>query len=127
MATSFWQKGKPIDTLQKGVPTDLLVEVEVKKDAEYVMIEVPIPGGCSYGDKTPPSYSTRFRSKEVHRSYYKEKVAIFCEELPEGTYQYRIPLEPRFEGRFTLNPTKAEEMYYPVFYGRNGSREINIR
>lgn len=125
--TSFWQAGKHTETLQKGKPTELLVEVIVHRHAEYVMIEVPIPGGCSYGDKDPTSNSYTYKNKEVHRAHYREKAAIFCEELPKGKYEYRIPLEPRFEGQFTLNPAKVEEMYFPVFFGRNRSKVITIR
>ena len=127
VSTSFWQDDKRTDTLQQGVSTDLLVEVTVNRDAEYVMIEVPIPGGCSYGDKDPTLHRNKYNNKEVHRAHYREKAAIFCEELTEGKYQYRIPLEPRFEGKFTLNPAKVEEMYFPVFYGRNNSKVITIR
>jgi hypothetical protein len=40
--------------LKAGEPAQLLVMVNVKKEAEYIMIEVPIPAGCSYG--TNPTY-----------------------------------------------------------------------
>jgi len=93
----------------------------------YVMIEIPIPAGCSYGEK---NLANRWRYQaingEVHRKYFKEKVAIFCKELPIGTHTYTINLEPRFTGTYTLNPAKAEEMYFPIFYGRNGLKELVI-
>lgn len=93
---------------------DLVTNVEVKNEAQYVMIEIPIPAGCSYRAK-PNNYWNR----ELHREYFKDRVTIFCENLPIGKYTYTIPLEPRFSGVYTLNPTKAEQMYFPIFYGRN--------
>ena len=34
-------------TLTAGKPVELVVEVEAKANADYVLIEVPIPAGCS--------------------------------------------------------------------------------
>jgi len=33
---------------------------------------------------------------------------------------------PRFNGEYTLNPAKAELMYFPVFYGREGMKKLVI-
>jgi hypothetical protein len=43
-----------------------------------------------------------------------------------GHYEFRIPLEPRFTGRFTLNPVRVEQMYFPVFFGRNGVEAVMV-
>src|SRR5687767_15461275 len=71
-------------TLRAGEPVNLLVEVNVKRDAsmDYVMIEIPIPGACSYGDKRQD------RSQETHREYFKEKAVIFCENLKAGMHTF---------------------------------------
>lgn len=82
------------DTLVAGVPVTLTVKVKVKqKNAEHIIIEVPIPAGCSYASK--PNY---FYNREVHREYFKEKTAIFCEKMPEGEYEFNIELLPRNTG-----------------------------
>jgi hypothetical protein len=31
---------------------------------------------------------------------------------------------PRYSGKYTLNPAKAEQMYFPVFYGREGMKKV---
>jgi alpha-2-macroglobulin len=91
----------------------------VKKD--YVMIEVPIPASCSYDEK-------RGRGPyEVHREYFRHKVTIFADRLPKGKYSYTIQLLPRFNGQYTVNPAKAELMYFPVFYGRTGIKSVTVR
>jgi uncharacterized protein YfaS (alpha-2-macroglobulin family) len=99
----------------------LVVRLEVKESADYVMIEVPIPAGCSYGSK-----ENFRRFPEVHREYFREKASIFCENLPVGEYVFKIDLEPRFTGNYSLNPAKVEQMYFPVFYGRNEMKEVRI-
>jgi uncharacterized protein YfaS (alpha-2-macroglobulin family) len=93
---------------------NLIVEVTVKSDAEYVMIEVPIPAGCSYDSKTQGKVNG-----EVHREYYLHKTNIYCEFLKRGVYRYEISVIPRYTGSYTLNPAVAECMYLPTMYGRN--------
>ncbi len=110
------------DTLVAGKPVTLKVYLQVKqKNAEHVMIEVPIPAGCSYESKDR-SYS-RY---ETHREHFKEKAVIFCEALPEGIYSFELKLLPRYSGKYHLNPAKAEMMYFPVINANNELRKITI-
>lgn len=106
--------------LEAGREVSLTLDLEVKNDAEYVMIEVPIPAGCSYA-----SEETNFRL-EVHREYFKEKTSIFCERLKKGNYRFEIRLLPRYSGKYRLNPAKAELMYLPTFYGNNEMKKIVV-
>ena len=88
--------------LKAGEPVILKVQVTVKADADYVMVEIPIPAGCSYKDK-----NQTWTNNEVHREYFKNKVSIFCSSLPKGEYTFTISLLPRFTGSYNLNPSKA--------------------
>jgi uncharacterized protein YfaS (alpha-2-macroglobulin family) len=106
--------------LKAGKPVKLVVEVEVKQEAEYVMLEVPVPAGCSYEEK-----STNY-SYEVHREYFTHKTSIFCQRLKKGKYKFIVNLLPRYNGVYTLNPAKAQLMYFPVFYGRNEIKKVGV-
>ena len=118
--TSFEDKnGTIISKLKTGEKTKLQVVVEVLKDADYVQIEVPIPAGCTYGNKHGGSWYE-------HREYFRDRVLIFVEQLKKGKYTYSIELEPRYTGTYTINPAKAELMYFPVFYGRNECEKMVI-
>jgi alpha-2-macroglobulin len=108
-------------TLTAGQETKLIVYVIVNKDAEYVMINVPIPGGCSYADK-----KNNFRN-ESHREYFKNETAIFCEYLSKGEYAFEIELIPRYSGTYTLNPAKIELMYFPTFNANNEIKRVKIK
>ncbi len=103
-----------------GEEVHLRVTVRVKKYAEYVMIEVPVPGGCSYLKKD------HYRPLEVHREYFREKVSIFCRALRPGEHTFTIGLLPSFSGSYHLNPARAELMYFPTFFGRNTGRRVVI-
>lgn len=107
-------------SVEEGEHVQLVVRVEVKKDAEYVMVEAPIPAGFTYASKP------QLRGKEVHREYFREQCAVFCRDLKTGVHEFRIPLVAKFSGIYTLNPAKAEMMYFPVFFGRNGSKRVVV-
>jgi hypothetical protein len=109
-------------TLRAGEPVNLLVEVNVKRDAsmEYVMIEIPIPGACSYGDKRQDW------RKETHREYFKEKTVIFCENLKAGTHTFTVSLLPRFTGKFFQNPAQVSLMYVPVVNANTDMKVVKV-
>lgn len=121
ISSSLLQGEQEVTAVKKGQSVLLEVGLEMKTEAEYVMVEVPIPAGCSYENR-----AERSNRWEVHREYQREKVAIFCEKLPAGEHTFRIQLEPRFNGLFTLNPARAEQMYFPVLFGRNEMRRMRI-
>ena len=97
------------------------MEVVVKADAEYAMIEIPVPAGCSYANK-----SQSYLNNEVHREHFKNKVNIFCSSLPKGFYIFAVSLMPRYNGIYHLNPARAELMYFPTFFGREGIKKVCV-
>ncbi|TKC08780.1 alpha-2-macroglobulin family protein [Pedobacter frigoris] len=120
--TTLKQNGVEVKTLKAGTLTALEVEVNVRSDADYVMIEIPIPAGCSYENKIQS-----FWGVETHREYFKHKTSIFCAKLKAGYYKFSIQLQPRYSGNYVLNPAKAEMMYFPVFYGREEMKRVGIK
>ena len=107
--------------LRAGQPAELLVTVDVKAEARYVLLEVPIPAGCSYGDPAPTNY------RETHREYLRHQTGIFLDYLPVGRHEFRIALQPRFRGQYTLNPAKAELVYFPTRFGRSASKQAVVK
>ncbi len=108
------------DILKAGEPVKMIASVKVLKDADFVMINVPIPAGCSYGNKSSNLLH------EVHREYFRNATVIFCEHLRSGNYKFEIELIPRYTGRYTINPAKIEMMYFPTFNANNDIRKITI-
>jgi alpha-2-macroglobulin len=110
--------------LPAGKPVALTVEVELTKDAsvEYVMIEVPIPGACSYADKTQV-----YNGIETHREYFKDRTVIFCENMKKGRYTFVVHLLPRFTGKYLINPAQVSLMYVPVVNANTDMKTITVK
>ena len=85
------------------------------------MINIPVPGGCSYADR-----GNNYKN-EIHREYFKNETAIFCEKLARGKYTFEIDLIPRYAGKYTLNPAKVELMYFPTFNANNELKKVTIK
>ncbi len=107
--------------MKGGKAEKLLVSLKVRKDAQYVMVEIPIPGGCSYESKA------NTYSGASHTEFFKNHVSIFYDYLKPGDYKLEVNLLPRYSGRYTINPVKAELMYFPTFSSNNELKQVKIR
>lgn len=121
VTTRFKDNGATVAALKEGKPVKLEASVTLTGEAEYVQIEVPIPAGCSYETKTNGYYRI-----EAHREHFKDRVVIFCNKLGKGTHTFEIELLPRYTGTYTVNPAKAELMYFPTYYGNEKMKEIVV-
>ncbi len=106
--------------IKNGEEVTLKVTLDVKKEAEYTMLNIPIPGGFDYTSK-PVNYGL-----EDHREYFKHETSIFCSQLKEGKYTFEIPLIAKYSGTYHLNPAKVELMYFPTFYAHEGIKVIEV-
>jgi TonB-dependent SusC/RagA subfamily outer membrane receptor len=118
--TRFEKNGTVVPSFVAGERVIMKVDVNVLKDAEYVLVEIPIPAGCTYVSKKSENWG-------MHREYRKDKVILFVEKMTKGEYSYEIELELRYSGSYSLNPVKAELMYFPVVYGRNNMKNLTIK
>ena len=116
----FEENQQQIANLKAGEKCMLKIDVNALKEAEYVMIEIPIPAGCTYSTKNQDEIN-------MHKEFLKNKVVIFTEHLDKGDHQFTIELEPRYGGIFSLNPVKVSLMYFPIFYGRNEMKKVLIK
>lgn len=107
--------------LKAGQNTKLITKINIKKDAEYVMINIPIPAGCSYADKS------NYLRNETHREYFKNETTIFCNFLSKGEYTFEVELIARYSGVYTVNPATVELMYFPVFNANNEVKKVKVK
>jgi len=110
-----------VTSFTAGDQVIMKLNVIAKKQADYAMIEIPLPASCTYSNANIIENSV-----EVHREKYKEKLIIYCESLPEGQTTFQVELQARFPGTFNVNPASVKEMYYPFFFGRNGMERIRV-
>jgi len=111
---------KPDNSIKNGEEVTLKVNISVNKEAEYTMLNIPIPGGFDYSSK-PVNYGL-----EDHREYFKHKTSIFCSQLKEGEYTFEIPLIAKYSGTYNLNPAKVELMYFPTFHAHEGLKVVKV-
>ena len=104
-------------------PATLEVTVSSDVSSEYVMIEIPIPAGCSYQSKLQSWYRGM---GETHREYFRDRVCIYLRNMSKGAHTFRVELMPRFTGVYHVNPAKAERMYLPLYYGRTEMKRVKI-
>jgi TonB-dependent SusC/RagA subfamily outer membrane receptor len=107
--------------LRAGQPAEVVVTVEVKTEARYVLLEVPIPAGCSYGPAPARN------PLETHRENLRHQAGIFIDYLPIGRHTFRVAVQPRYRGQYTLNPARAGLVYFPTKFGRTGRKQVGIR
>ncbi len=126
------QDGQPVTDIRAGKFITLHTKVTVKKDAQYMSLEIPIPAGCTYAEKptNSNSWNNRYewhRSYEVHREYFRDRIVIYYENIPAGTYDLNFKLECRFKGTYTVNNALMENMYFPQLNGYNALQSIRIQ
>ncbi len=121
ISTKFLVEGKEVTSLKAGEPVTLEVEVIAQKTSDYVLLEIPIPAGCSYGGKLPSTHRS-----ESYREAFKHRTSIACAKLPRGRNKFYIELVPRFEGSFSLLPATVQLMYFPDVAGFTSTKVVNI-
>jgi hypothetical protein len=93
--------------LKTGEDFTLTVNVLAKTNQGQVVIEIPIPAGCSYGEK-------RFGEgyNEIHREFREDRVLIYLNSMNFGNHTYYIPLRTLFKGTFNTASARVSQLDY---------------
>ncbi|MCB0171470.1 MAG: alpha-2-macroglobulin, partial [Anaerolineae bacterium] len=124
-------------------------------DLYYVVVEDPLPAGAEAIDTGLATTSllamdptlrrtsrTYFGEEEIafggrpaywwwwnwySRSELRdEKVVLFADYLPKGTYEYSYTMRATLPGDYQVIPTVASEFYFPEVFGRSDGRLLSI-
>jgi len=135
-----------LDTVSTGEEIQVRLTIIAPHDLYYVVIEDPFPAGCEAIDPTLATTSLAatepglFRDTEddwgwfywwwwrwYSRSEFRdEKVVLFADYLPSGTYTFRYSLRAVVPGEYGVLPTLAKEFYFPEVFGRSSGRSLVI-
>ncbi len=119
-------------------------------DLYYVVVEDALPAGAEAIDTglattsllaMDPTLSRTSRSAGSDEyGYYwwwwqwysrselrDEKVVLFADYLPKGTYEYSYTMRATLPGDYHVLPTVAQEFYFPEVFGRSDGRLLQIR
>ncbi|MDY0000674.1 MAG: hypothetical protein RBU30_05225, partial [Polyangia bacterium] len=61
-----------------------------------------------------------------HQEKRDDRVVLFSDRLPSGVYEYTYLARATTLGSFVVPPLKAEEMYHPEVFGRNGTERVEV-
>jgi uncharacterized protein YfaS (alpha-2-macroglobulin family) len=93
-------------------------------------LQVPGEAGEDDDSSADPSDAvaagTGWATADYHREMHDDRVLTFVEHMPAGMYHYRYLARATTLGTFVVPPTKAECMYEPEVYGRNGASHLEI-
>ena len=115
-------------------------------DLYYVVVEDPIPAGCEGIDTSLATTSLLDPTPGISREtdsawgwYYRwwwqwttrtemrdEKVVLFADSLPAGTYTYEYGLRAVQPGEYRVLPASAHEFYFPEVFGRSEGRLFTV-
>jgi uncharacterized protein YfaS (alpha-2-macroglobulin family) len=122
-------------------------------DLYYVVVEDPLPAGAEAIDTglattsllaMDPTLSrtSRVVADGTGESYYPyywwwwrwysrtelrdDKVVLFADYLPKGTYEYSYTMRATLPGDYHVIPTVASEFYFPEVFGRSDGRLLSI-
>ena len=138
-----------VDTAQVGDLIRVKLTIVAPTDLHYVVVEDPLPAGFDGVDpslKTTSIIGERPELRNVtaeeesdwfrrhgwgwwwfsHSEMRDEKVALFAQYLPRGTYEYTYLMRASVPGQFLVMPSTAYEMYYPEVFGRSDGGKFTV-
>ncbi|MHB0856920.1 MAG: Ig-like domain-containing protein [Anaerolineae bacterium] len=140
--------GVPLASAQVNDVITVSLTVIAPNDLYFLVVEDPLPAGCEAidsslattsmvqeqgalraGETMKPDDSMAwywYRNWAGHVELRDEKVALFADYLPKGTYEYVYSVRCTTPGEFKVMPTTAYEMYAPDVFGRSDGAAFTI-
>jgi uncharacterized protein YfaS (alpha-2-macroglobulin family) len=138
------ETGKPISAAKVGDVIQVKLTLVAPNDLHYVVVEDPLPAGAEGVDTSLATTSVVGEAPELKRTDRRnpwghgygwwwfsqselrdEKVVLFAQYLPRGTYEYTYLMRADVPGEFLVMPSTAYQMYFPDVFGRSdGARFI---
>jgi uncharacterized protein YfaS (alpha-2-macroglobulin family) len=138
-----------IDSAAVGETVQVTLTIIAPHDLYYVVVEDPLPAGCeavdtslattSLLDLEPGLFRETDQTSSFWRSFYHwwwqwysrselrdEKVVLFADYLPAGTYTYQYTFRATQAGEYHVIPTTAYEFYFPEVFGRADGRLFTV-
>jgi uncharacterized protein YfaS (alpha-2-macroglobulin family) len=136
----------PLEGAAVGEVIKVKITLVAPHNLHFVVLEDPLPAGCEAVDRS--LQTTSIVSQEptlenldqrygwsrygwgwwwfTHSEVRDEKVALFADYLPRGTYEYTYLIRASVPGEFLTMPTVAYEMYFPEVWGRSDGGKLTV-
>lgn len=130
----------PLTEGRVGETVEVVLTIIAPNDLNFVVIEDPLPAGASAIDTTLLTASALDDGPRLDgplsrgwgwwwfsRSELRdEKVVMYADFLPQGTYEYRYSIQLGLQGTFNVIPPTGQEFYFPEVYGRGEGSTFTI-
>jgi hypothetical protein len=137
---------EPISTAQVGDVVRVRLTIVAPHDLSYVVVEDPFPAGAEPIDTSLQTTSVVGERPELQPTdrelpwWYggwgwwwfsntdlrDEKLVLFAQSLPAGTYEYTYEIQIGLAGEYRVLPSTAYEMYFPEVMGRSDGMIFRI-
>lgn len=134
--------GAKVDSVEVGDLVQVRLTVNAPNDLYFFTLEDPIPAGFEVVDPallTTSAAAAGPQQEQVdeRRSPFwygdwsqsvirDEKVALFSDLLPRGTYEYTYLLRATVPGNYNVLPAVAYEHYFPEVFGRSEGGRFEV-
>ena len=143
----------PITRVKPGDTVKVKLTVVVLQDLNYLIVEDPLPSGLEAVDTSLKTTSLAaaaetggVRKEDVAQGkatvvlppwwkydYFQhveprdDRVALFANFLPRGTYEYTYLAQATSSGEFQAMPATGYEMYFPDVRGRSYAGKLTVK
>ena len=136
-----------VDDAAVGDVVEVRLTVIAPHDLYYVAVEDPLPAGAEAIDTSLATTSVLEQEPGLYREaesegWYRfytwwwrwysrsemrdDKVVLFADYLPAGTYEYVYTFRATQPGEYRVIPTTAYEFYFPEVFGRADGRLFTV-
>ncbi len=138
-----------VDSAVVGDVIQVKLTIIAPTSLHYVVVEDPLPAGFEGVDLSLKTTSVvgeqpslrNVTAEETSRWYRwygwgwwwfshsemrDEKVALFAQYLPRGTYEYTYLMRASVPGEFRVMPSTAYQMYFPEVFGRSDGGKFTV-
>ncbi len=132
----------PVTEARVGELVNVRLTIIIPNDLYYAVIEDPIPAGTEGVNPnlnteqqigTQPGLETDDPLSQgwgwwwfSNIEFRDEKVVLFADYLPAGTYQYQYSIRAGLEGVYNVIPPTGYEFYFPEVYGRGAGSTFTV-
>ncbi len=109
--------------ISRGETLGVRLTLSSSHPLEYVMLEDFLPSGFEVLPEIRFDATSEYTSEIAIRD---EKITLFRNYLPAGTYIFNYALMPELEGKFQIMPAQAELMYQPEWRGSSANQVIEV-
>ncbi len=120
-----WEALEPGSEVVAGEELRVVVTVRARDEAEYVMLECPIPAGTEAREDEPSAWDF-WNSWYARRELRDDRVCLAAHSVGDSWSEFAFRLRPTLPGEYHVMPASAFAMYDPDRRGSSGEFLLRV-